>query len=106
MKIKYFARKAGLDESFHANCLRHKFGTDVLESGGDLRTLQELMGHENLSTTQMYLAVTDKRKRETINQLEGGKKRDPTIDDPSAGIMPMSFSKEKQGDEKKKKKDS
>jgi len=105
MKIKYFARKAGLDESFHAHCLRHKFGTDVLESGGDLRTLQELMGHENLSTTQMYLAVTDKRKRETINQLEGGKKRYPTIDDPSAGIMPMSFSKEKQGDEKKKKKD-
>jgi hypothetical protein len=75
----------------------------VLESGGDLRTLQELMGHENLSTTQMYLAVTDKRKRETINQLEGGKKRGPTIYDPSAGIMPLTYSKE--SDEKKKKKD-
>ena len=89
MKIKYFARKAGLDESFHAHCLRHKFATDVLESGGDLRVLQELMGHENLSTTQMYLAVTDRRKREAINQLEGRKKRDPTIDDPSAGISPI-----------------
>jgi integrase/recombinase XerD len=105
MKIKYFARKAGLDESFHLHCLRHKFATDVLESGGDLRTLQELMGHENLSTTQMYLAVTDKRKRETINQLEFGKKKDPTIDDPSAGIMPMSFSKDEENDEKKPKKD-
>ncbi|MFC2042315.1 tyrosine-type recombinase/integrase [Chloroflexota bacterium] len=89
MKIKYFARKAGIDESFHAHCLRHKFGTDVLESGGDLRVLQELMGHENLSTTQMYLAVTDRRKRETINHLEGWKKRDPTIDDPSAGLSPI-----------------
>jgi len=89
MKIKYFARKAGLDESFHAHCLRHKFATDVLESGGDLRVLQELMGHENLSTTRMYLAVTDRRKRETINQLEDRKKRDPTIDDPSAGISPI-----------------
>ncbi len=47
----------------------------------------------------------DKRKRETINQLEFGKKRDPTIDDPSAGIMPMSFSKDEENDEKKPKKD-
>ena len=89
MKIKYFARKGGLDDSFHAHCLRHKFGTDVLESGGDLRVLQELMGHENFSTTQMYLAVTDQRKREAINRLESRRKRDPTIDDPSAGISPI-----------------
>lgn len=105
MKIKYFARKAGLDEDFHAHCLRHKFATDVLESGGDLKTLQELLGHENLSSTEIYLSVTDKRKRETIRQLELGKKRDPTIDDPSAGIQILSYPKAKEDDENREKKD-
>ena len=104
LKIKYWARKAGLDESFHAHCLRDKFSTDVLESGADIRVLQELLGHENLSSTQVYLAVTDKRKREAIDRLEFQKTGDPTINDPSAGIMPVSYSKDKEDGEKKKKK--
>ncbi len=104
MKIKYFARKAGLDESFHAHCLRHKFGTDLLESGANLRVVQELLGHENLATTQVYLAVTDESKRKAVNRLEYWKKRDPTVDDPSAGIQVVSYPKPKEDDQKKKKK--
>jgi len=91
MKIKRFARKAGLDEGFHMHCLRHKFGTDMLESGADLRVIQELMGHENLSTTQMYLALTDKRKREAIDQLEGRRRKDKDTYDPMGGINPVVY---------------
>ncbi|MGD0352306.1 MAG: tyrosine-type recombinase/integrase [Dehalococcoidia bacterium] len=72
MKIKKFARKAGLAD-LHAHALRHKFATDLLEHGADIRSVQELLGHENLSTTQVYLAVTDKRLREAVNLLEGGR---------------------------------
>jgi site-specific recombinase XerD len=72
MKIKKFARKAGLGD-LHAHALRHKFATDLLEHGADIRSVQQLLGHENLSTTQVYLAVTDKRLREAVNLLEGDK---------------------------------
>jgi site-specific recombinase XerD len=69
MKIKQFARKAGLDH-LHAHALRHKYATDLLEAGADIRSVQLLLGHENLSTTQIYLSITDKRLRETANLLE------------------------------------
>ena len=69
MKIKDLAKRAGLDD-FHCHSLRHKFCTDLLERGVDLRVVQQLMGHESLNTTQIYLAVTDKRLREAVNTLE------------------------------------
>jgi len=74
MKIKSFARKAGM-EDFHAHSLRHKFATDLLEAGADIRSVQELLGHENLSTTQVYLAVTSERLREAVNLLDRPKKK-------------------------------
>ncbi len=88
MKIKYFARKAGF-EDFHAHSTRHKFAIDLLERGADLKVVQELLGHENLSTTQVYLAVTSERMREAVNMLEGAKKQKEIFYDPTAGIMPI-----------------
>ena len=69
MKIKDLAKRAGL-EDFHCHSLRHKFATDLLEKGADIRVVQQLMGHESLNTTQIYLAVTDKRLREAVNLLD------------------------------------
>ncbi|MFC1939791.1 tyrosine-type recombinase/integrase [Chloroflexota bacterium] len=88
MKIKNFARKAGL-EDFHAHSVRHKFATDLLERGADLKVVQELLGHENLSTTQVYLAVTSERMREAVNLLEGSKKKKEPPYDPTFGISPI-----------------
>ena len=72
-KIRYFARKAGL-QNFHTHSMRHKYATDLVERGADVRSVQELLGHGNLATTQGYVAVTDKRKRQAVNLLEEPKK--------------------------------
>ncbi len=77
MKIKAFARRAGL-ENLHAHTLRHKFATDLLEHGADIRSVQHLLGHENLSTTQVYLSVTDKRLREAVDLLDDTKQKTTT----------------------------
>jgi integrase/recombinase XerD len=69
MKIKDFAKRAGLN-NFHCHSLRHKFCTDLLEKGADIRVVQQLMGHENLNTTQVYLGLTDKRLRDAVNLLD------------------------------------
>ncbi|MFC2006350.1 tyrosine-type recombinase/integrase [Chloroflexota bacterium] len=68
-KIRQFARKAGLD-GFHTHTMRHKFATDLLERGANIKQVQELLGHDNLATTEVYLSVTDQGKRDAINLLD------------------------------------
>jgi integrase/recombinase XerD len=72
MKIKAFARSAGI-ENFHAHALRHKFATDLLERGANIKQVQELLGHDNLATTEVYLSTTDQGKRDAINRLDEDK---------------------------------
>ena len=69
MKINYWAKKAGV--SIHTHSLRHKFATDILERGGNIKAVQELLGHENLGTTETYLAVTNENLKTTVNLLSG-----------------------------------
>ena len=53
-RVKEWSVKQGLDSSVHPHLLRHSFATHVLQSSGDLRAVQEMLGHANISTTQIY----------------------------------------------------
>jgi integrase/recombinase XerC len=53
-RMKYWAIKQGLSSNLHPHLLRHSFATHVLQSSGDLRAVQEMLGHANISTTQVY----------------------------------------------------
>jgi len=72
MMISRSAMLAGLSKKVTPHTLRHSYATDLLSRGADLRSVQELLGHKNVATTQIYTHVTNKRLRDIHEKFHGG----------------------------------
>ena len=69
--VKHYAIKAGISKKVTPHIIRHCFATDLLSNGADIRSVQALLGHSNITTTQIYTHVTDKQLRDVHKNFHG-----------------------------------
>jgi site-specific recombinase XerD len=73
--VKNYAMKAGITRKVTPHVIRHSFATDLLSNGADLRSVQALLGHANIATTQVYTHVTDSHLRDVHKAFHGKRRR-------------------------------
>lgn len=72
--VKHYATRAGITKKVTPHVVRHSFATDLLQNGADIRSVQALLGHANIATTQVYTHVTDKHLRDVHSKFHNKKK--------------------------------
>ena len=77
--VKKYITRAGISVDATPHTLRHTFATGLLKEGADLRSVQELLGHSNVSTTQIYTHVTNKQLKEAHKKFHKDTGSNPTI---------------------------
>ncbi len=81
MRLEHWQRKLGVAERLHPHRLRHSFASHLLESSGDLRAVQELLGHANLSTTQIYTHLDFQHLASVYDRAHPRARQHPVEDD-------------------------
>ncbi len=74
--VRYYAKKSGTLDKVTPHQLRHQFATDLLMNGADIRSVQALLGHANIATTQIYTHVTNKELKEIHKTFHGKRRSD------------------------------